>query len=238
MSQSITRQVSLTAILASVYFVLRSIPTFQMIGIGGRFTAADFLPATIALILGMWGGTVSVVIGTVLAYSMTPPVFFGLDFLPAMVNVVVISLIVSKHINAARILYLTVLLAFLASPYSLPFGYAFIPFVWLHIIALAVLFSPLPNSVSIWLQSEGRKTTLAVLLLALIGTMAQHLTGGLLYELVAGRIGGIAPTAFTRFWQIIFWVYPFERGLIVTFSTVVATVTQRSLHQMRMQSRH
>jgi len=238
MSQSITRQVSLTAILASVYFVLRSIPTFQMIGIGGRFTAADFLPATIALILGLCGGTVSVVIGTVLAYSMTPPVFFGFDFLPAVVNVVVISLIVSKRINAARILYLTVLLTFLASPYSLPFGYAFIPFVWLHIITLAILLSPLTNSVSIWLQSEGRKITLAVLLLALVGTMAQHLTGGLLYELVAGRIGGISPAAFTRFWQIIFWVYPFERGLIIIFSTVVASLTQRSLRQMRRQSRY
>ena len=236
-SQSKTRRVSLTAILAAIYFVLRSIPTFQMIGIGGRFTAADFLPTTIALIVGLLGGTISVAVGTVLAYSMTPPVFLGLDFLPAMVNVAVVSLIASKRINAARILYLGVLLVFLVSPYSLVFGYGFIPFVWLHIIALLVLFSPLSKSMSEWLQSEGRKTTVAILLLALVGTMAQHLTGGLLYELAAGKIGGITPAAFAKFWEIIFWIYPVERALIIVFSTAIATVTQRSLRQMRTQFR-
>ena len=230
-----SREVSRGAILAAVYFVLRSIPTFQMIGIGGRFTAADFLPTTIALIAGLLGGTISVAVGTVLAYSMTPPVFLGLDFLPAMVNVAVVSLILSKRIYIARILYLGVLLLFVVSPYSLVFGYEFIPFVWLHIIALFVLFSPLSKSTSAWLQSGGRRTTMGILLLAFVGTMAQHLTGGLLYELVLGKIGGVTPANFAKFWELIFWIYPVERVLITVFSTAIATVTQRSLRQMRRQ---
>jgi len=235
--QSTSREVTLTAILAAFYFVLRSIPTFQMIGIGGRFTAADFLPTTIALITGPFGGTISVVVGTVLGYSITPPVFLGLDFLPAVTNVVVVSLIVSRRINAARIIYLGLLLLFLVSPYSLMFGYGTIPFTWLHIIALLALFSPLSKTTSRWMRNGGRKTAVGILLLALVGTMAQHLTGGLLYELVAGRIGGITPANFARFWAIIFWIYPLERSLIIVFSTAIAIVAQRSLRQMRSQFR-
>lgn len=233
MSPQRTRQVSLAAILAAIYFVLRSIPTFQMVGVAGRFTAADFLLTTIALIAGGWGA-ISVIIGTVLSYSITPPVFFGLDFLPAVSNILVVSLILSKRLNTSRFIYSVILLTFLMSPYSLTFGYGAIPYAWLHVFALVVLLSPLPHYASVWLRNGGRKQVLAILVLGLTGTMIQHLVGGLLYELTAGIIGGITPDAFHRFWQVIFWVYPIERCLIVASSTLIAVVAERSLRQTRM----
>jgi len=204
-----------------------------MVGIAGRFTAADFLLTTIALIAGGWGG-VSVVIGTILSYSMTPPVFLGLDFLPAVSNVLIVSLIISKRFNVSRLIYFGVLFIFLLSPYSLAFGYGLIPFAWLHIVALVVLLSPFPQHACAWLERIGGRRTIAILLLALIGTMLQHLVGGLLYELTTGVIGGITPDAFHKFWQIIFWIYPFERSLIIAFSTMIAVVVEKSLRQKRI----
>jgi hypothetical protein len=59
--------------------------------------------------------------------------------------------------------------------------------------------------------------------------------GGLLYEFSVGFIGGIGPDIFVGFWKVIFWVYPIERLLIITFSTIIAVAVAKSVHLMNMQ---
>ncbi len=224
-----TRQVTLAASFAAVYFVLRSIPTFQMVGISSRFTTGDFLLTTIALLGGFWSGTLSVLIGTILAYGVRPPIFFGLDFLPGIVNVSIAALLLSGRLRAARGIYIASFFAFVLSPYSLLFGYAYVPYTWLHILALVVLLSPIPAKIPSWVNTMGARQIAAVGLLAFEGTMGQHLVGGLLYELAAGLVGGIGPSNFEDFWRVIFWLYPTERLLIVVFSSIIAIALYRSL---------
>jgi hypothetical protein len=67
--------------------------------------------------------------------------------------------------------------------------------------------------------------------LAFIGTMAQHLMGALLFELSLGVVGGMSPAAFAGIWRIIFFVYPIERLVIVTFSTILAVAIFRSFQR-------
>ncbi len=226
-----TRQITLAAALGAVYFVLRSIPTFQMIGISGRFTAGDFLLTTIALVAGLWSGALSVIIGTVLAYALRPPLFFGLDFLPALVNVAIAALLLSNRHRIAQAIYLVVFIGYLASPYSLLFGYVYIPYTWLHIVALVLLLSPIVARIPRWLACGGPRQLAAMALLAFVGTMGQHLTGGLLYEFAVGFIGGIGPSNFRAFWRLIFWFYPLERLVIVALSTVMAVGIYRSIRR-------
>lgn len=230
-SKSRTRQVTLAAVFAAIYFVLRTIPTFQMVGISGRFTAGDFILTSIALIAGPWSGIVSVFVGTVLAYGVRPPLFLGLDFLPATINVLVASLLLSNRQTIARTIYAILLVAFVASPYSLLIGYVFVPYAWLHIVALIVMLSPVAAKIPSLIASTGARQVAAISLLAFFGTMAQLLTGGILYEATAGFIGGISPTSFREFWRVIFWLYPGERLLIVAFSTFIATALLRALRQ-------
>jgi hypothetical protein len=229
MPTSRTRQITLAAVFASVYFVLRSIPTFEMVGLSSRFTAGDFMLPAIALLAGPWAGIVSVIIGTVLAYAVRPPVFFGLDFLPGTVEVMILGFILSNKRQAARAVYVIILVTFLLSPYSLLFGYAQVPYTWLHILALIILISPLVSKMSVWLMRPGLSQVLSIALLAFVGTMGQHLTGGLLYEIAAGYVGGIDPHAFQQFWRIIFWLYPIERFVIVAISTFVTVALYRAL---------
>ncbi|HKM50815.1 MAG TPA: hypothetical protein VJZ75_06525 [Candidatus Bathyarchaeia archaeon] len=59
----------------------------------------------------------SMFVGTLLAYSITHPVF-GLDF-PAAVNVSTVGLIISKRIKLGY--YLLLFFFFIVSPYSLAF---------------------------------------------------------------------------------------------------------------------
>lgn len=226
-----THQITLAAVFAAVYFVLRSVPTFQMIGISSRFTAGDFLPTSIALLCGLWSGALSVLIGTVLAYGITPPVFFGLDFLPALVNVAVAALLLSGRYRIAQGIYVTIFLGFILSPYSLLFGFGYVPYTWLHIVALILLLSPIAAKIPQWADSPGLRQVVAIGFLAFVGTLGQHLIGGLLYELAAGFVGGVSPSNFMNVWRIIFWLYPIERLLIVALSVFIALAMRRSLRK-------
>jgi hypothetical protein len=202
-----------------------------MVGISGRFTAGDFLLTAIALVAGLWSGCLSVVVGTIIAYTVNSPTFFGLDFLPALTNVLLAGLVLSNRLRAARAIYLIVWLAFLVSPYSLLFGYSYVPYVWVHTAALIVLLSPLAAKVLSWVRRNDSHQIAAVATLAFIGTMLQHLTGGLLFEITAGFIGGISPSRFKQIWSAIFWLYPVERLVIVIFSTIITVAVVRSLNR-------
>lgn len=224
-----TRQVSLAAIFAAAYFVLRSTPTFQMIGTSGRFTTGDFLLTSIALIGGLWSGVLSVLAGTIIAYAVNPPIFFGLDFLPAIINVLVVTLILSNRIRLAKITYLAVYTAFVVSPYSLLFGYGYVPYTWLHIAGLVIVMSPFAGKIPVWIERSDSHQITAVAGLAFLGTMAQHLAGGLLYEVSAGYVGGISPSHFKQVWTVIFWLYPTERLVIAAVSAAIAVPLFRSV---------
>jgi hypothetical protein len=202
-----------------------------MVGISSRFTAGDFILTSIALLCGLWSGTLSVFIGTVLAYGVRPPVFFGLDFLPALTNVAVASLLVSGRYRIARGIYGAVFLGFILSPYSLLFGFGYVPYTWLHIVALLLLLSPIATKIPRWVSSPGLRQIVAIGFLAFVGTMGQHLVGGLLYELVAGFLGGVSASDFIVYWRIIFWLYPIERLLIVAFSMFIALAVKRSMRK-------
>ena len=145
-----TRQITLAAVLAIVYLILRVVPTFSMIGISAQFTTGDFLLTSIALIAGLWSGTISVLIGTIIAYPIRPPTFLGLDFLPGVANVFIAGLLLAGKRRIAQVSYTVILVAFLASPYSLLYGYDHIPYVWLHVIALAILLSPVASRIPSW----------------------------------------------------------------------------------------
>jgi hypothetical protein len=200
-----------------------------MVGISSRFTAGDFILTSIALVCGLWSGAFSVIIGTGLAYGVRPPVFFGLDFLPALVSVALASLLIARRYRLAQAIYITILISFILSPYSLLFGVAYVPYTWLHIVALVLLLSPLAPRISAWVDSSGLRQITAVGFLAFVSTMGQHLMGGILYELAAGVIGDVKPSNFMDFWRVIFWLYPVERLLIVALSTFIALAVRRSL---------
>jgi len=89
---------------------------------------------------------------------------------------------------------------------------------WLPItVALAVLVSPLTRNLGDRFSFGSRRDLAkAVLVVAFIGTMIEHVTGGLLF---ASLFGSVA----LRSWPFIFLVYPFERAVLVLGAVVVCT---------------
>jgi hypothetical protein len=203
-----------------------------MIGLSKPFSVSDFLAPLYGIILGPYVGGLSIVIGTFLGMAMgKAPVFMGLDFLPAFVNTVAIGFLMKRKWAPVVVLNIILLLAFILNPLTSLFIGPF-PFVWLHIVALVVLISPLGRKAGQWVETLKPKfLTAGLAILAFVGTMMQHLTGNLLYEVVLGQILNVfSPSDFaTTIWPGAFIVYPWERLVLVILSVVVGVPLVKTL---------
>src|SRR5207245_7191100 len=110
-------------------------------------------------------------------------------------------------VTLASFILLFIILVFSVSPSSELFvrQYLFcppIPYYCLHIVALIILISPLAQRVPLLVKSGNyAEIAKAVAIVAFVGTMAEHLTGGILFALVVGS-GAL------KAWPLIFLFYP------------------------------
>jgi hypothetical protein len=202
---------------------------------GASFSVSDFIAPIYGILLGPYVGGVTVIIGTFLGMAMGKPVIFlGLDFLPALVNVVALGFLVRRKWWPVVALYIALFTAFLINPLTsitVDIGGIAVPFIWLHIVAFLVLLSPLGRKAGQWVETL-KPTMLAagIAILALIGTMLQHLMGNILFEtILAQPIGYIERIAYPAIWGSIFFVYPVERLALVILAVIVGTPVVRVL---------
>jgi len=234
-----TKIIAIMSIFTAIYAILRIIPTVPMIGASGAsFSLSDIVAPLYGLILGPYIGGLSVIIGSLIAFFGKPPVFLGLDFLPATVAAVSLGLLIKRKWVPVIALNVGLLVAFLLHPntsifVSIPLSDITIPlpFAWLHLVALIVLISPLGRKAVEWVSTfTATKAATGIAIMFFIGTMMQHLTGNLLFETVmAYPIGGIAVAAYPGIWASIFFVYPIERAALVVLGTIVGTPLLRVL---------
>ncbi len=218
------RKLTLTAALAATYTIFRAIPISKLIGISGSITAAGMVAPVIGVLLEPSYGVAAVFIGTMIASFLpwNPLKFYGLDFLPGALNVALVSLVVRGKRAEGVLMYLFVIGLFIINPFTtvfvgIPFLSPPVPYLWLHIIALIVLVSPFSKNLAGRLGSWNyRGLAKVVLILALTGTMIEHLTGGILFATVVG------PGAL-KAWPAIFVVYPIERAILVLGALFVCT---------------
>jgi hypothetical protein len=234
-----TKLIAIISIFTALYAILRIIPTVPMIGASGAsFSLSDIVAPLYGLILGPYVGGLSVFIGSLIAFFGKPPVFLGLDFLPATVAAVSLGLLLKRKWIPVIVLNLVLLLAFLLHPNTSVFVNAPLidiqiplPFAWLHIIALLILILPLGRKAVEWVRtSPATKAATGIALLFFIGTMMQHLMGNLLFETVMAQpIGGIPVEGYPDIWASIFFVYPIERAALIVLGTIVGTPLLRIL---------
>jgi len=237
--QSKAKTIMLIATLAAVYAVLRIIPTFPLVGVpGARFSASDFVASLYGVIFGPYASAFCIVIGTFIGYfAGRPPIFYGLDFVPATVNAIVVGLVMRNRRGYAILTYLLLLSLFIGHPYTqilIPvrafFGMSSstIPFVWMHIIGILVLGSPLGSRLAV-LMTKTSATSLVIgfLFTSLVGTLSQHLMGNLLYASLVLPL--LSEQARSASWTLIFWLYPIERTIIVVLSTIISVPIIRAL---------
>ncbi len=228
------RKAMLTATFAALYAIFRLIPLDRAIGIPGVITAGGVIIPVIALLLDAPFAATAVFLGTFISSfaPWNPLRFLGLDFLPGTLNVLVVSLTIRGRRVYASVLFLAVILIFTLTPYTEAFvGVRLfsppIPYYWLHLVALVILISPFSKNILQRLESKNyRSASLALAEVALIGTMLEHLTGGILSAVVFRA--GIVP-----FWPIIYLWYPGERIVITALATLIGVPIALNTSQIR-----
>jgi hypothetical protein len=233
-----TKRITLTASLASLYIIPRTIPLDRLIGISGSITFSGIITPVLGVFLAPSYGIFAVFVGTIIAAFIPGSAgtlkFGGLDFLGGALNVAVISLLVRGRRTEATLMYVATLGLFVINPNtelfvgnnfpSLPVPFQWfrlpsppIPYLWLHLVALAVLVSPLTRNLRDSFSFGARRELVkAVLIVAFVGTMLEHVMGGILF---ASLFGSVAQ----RSWPFIFLVYPFERAVLVLGAVLVCT---------------
>jgi hypothetical protein len=178
-------------------------------------------------------------IGTFLAMAMgRPVVFMLLDFLPATVSAVSLGLLIKKKWIHAIGLNVILLAAFFIHPltsvfvdYSIGSTTVSLPFAWLHIVALALLISPLGRKAAQWVKTNNTtRIATGIAIMFFVGTMMQHLMGNLLYETILARpLGNIPVASYPANWLVVFPLYPIERLVLVALAVVVGAPLLRVL---------
>ena len=231
-----TKAIAAIAIFSALYAALRIIPTVPMIGTGATFHLSDILAPLFGILLGPYVGGISIIIGTFAAIGINPSsvTFFGLDFLPAFVVAVSLGFLVRRKWLPVVILNAALLVGYAVNPLtsnfiSTPWGT--VPYLWMHIAAFIVLLSPLGRKAGQWIGNAKTVTiTAGFAILAFMGTMMQHLTGGILYEVVLGQLTQTVQTsAYPGIWSFVFYIYPWERLALIIGAVLVGVPVTRIL---------
>ena len=224
-----TQQTAILVMFTALYIVLRFVPFSTIIGTSGGFlSVSDFLAPIYGILLGPYLGGLSVLFGNFAAIGMGRTVsFFGLDFLPDFMAAISTGFLYQhKRSTWALVVALNAALLgiFLLNPLTSIFVFS-VPFAWMHIAAFVVLLTPLSFMAAKWLQTvDYRKIAFGVAIFAFIGTMIQHLTGNILFEVVLGQVTTSIPAAaYPAIWTSVFFVYPVERLILIISAVLVGT---------------
>lgn len=224
-----TKQTAMLVMFTALYIVLRFVPFSTIIGTtGGFLSVSDFLAPIYGILLGPYLGGLSVIFGNFAAIGMGRTTsFFGLDFLPDFMAAISAGFLYQHKRSTWTVvvaLNAALLMIFFLNPLTSVFVFSF-PFAWMHITAFVVLLTPLSFTAAKWLQTvDYRKTAFGVTIFAFIGTMIQHLTGNILFEVVLGQVTKSIPAvAYPGIWTTVFFVYPVERLILITSAVLVGT---------------
>ena len=216
-----TKQIAFVAVFAALQAVLSSLPYTITIGVSGQITLGVIGAPLIGILLGPYLGGLGVLIGSLIGVFVNPAgAFFGFfSVLPPSLGAVGAGFTMQKRGYVPGAVILVSLLAFYAHPY----GRASLFYPWLHIIAIvvALVSTQLKGWVSNSLNIQ--KLSLTIPVAAFVGTLTDHMFGsalGIWYY-------NIPPTV----WDLIMFVYPLERIVVVIATSLIGVPLLYSLHK-------
>jgi hypothetical protein len=223
--------VAAAAVFSAIYSILGLIPVSAYIGVGSFLTFREVLSPLAGMLFGPLVGGFSMLLGNGLDIALGKPVVFDfLDFIPDFTAAVVAGFVFTGRRKAAVALPLLLLAWYSLDPLSAAFvdvGGLEVPFVWMHLSAVALL------SVALVLESKGKIAKLGLPFVgatALASTMTAHISGSIVYENVLVRINEVMTYGnLQASWVLIFYAYPAERALFTLLGTVIAVPVLKSV---------
>lgn len=225
-----TSVVASAGVLAALYAILGLIPISRLVGISSFITFREALSPLIGMLLGPVGGF-AIFIGVILDFGFgRPVVFLGFDFLIDMAAALTAGFAFTGRRKAALILPAALIAIFLANPTSAYFvevGSIEVPFVWMHVLSVGIL------AVALNLESRGKIQRLSWIFVGstmFASTMAGHITGGILTEIVYLDQGFLFQSgSIGAYWSAVFFLYPVERVFLTIVGTAISLPVLRAI---------
>jgi len=221
-----TIEVAFMAVFAALQAVLSLIPLSFTIGVSGEITLGVVGGALIGILLGPLIGGLAVLIGSFIGVMLNPAgAIFGIfSVLPPFFGAIGSGCIKIKKGYIAGAIVLVSLLVF----YAHPFGRGALFYPLLHIIAMIIAFSPLAYMAGKTFDSpQLAKPILGIIVASFVGVLTDHITGsaiGIWYY----------PFLTPDKWYAIAFVYPVERLVALTLSTIIAVPLYSSLKKAKL----
>jgi uncharacterized membrane protein len=227
-----TKSLALTVVFAALYATLSFLPLFPLIGAQGKFIqAGNVLAPLMGIVLGPWLGVFAIAVGGSIDAFLPQTGSFGpLSFLPHLATALCGGLLYNNKRWVCGAAYSLLIVAFAFYPVVGP-AWLWPLFLWLHVVGLALMFSPLQPKANRFIREDKEVPRLALgfgvtsFLAALFG----HAVGTLMFEATYWPILIDEVEAWLFNWQALTLLYPIERGLIAVFSTAIGVGVLRAL---------
>jgi len=226
-----TKNIASTACFAALYIVFSLWNLFPVIGTEGKWINAAVVTAPLfGIILGPYLGVLAITIGGVAGafFQITGP-FGPLSFVPHAAAAFCSGTLTIKRQKVCAVTNALFLVLFVFFPAIGP-GWLWPPVIWLDLIGLIVLASPLQSKAISALNESSSSVRLVfgVAVTCLTATLFGHVVGNILFEAIYLQVNSSIDFWRTT-WQGLTFLYPIERGFITLTATLVGTPLVKTL---------
>lgn len=221
------KSVALIASFAPWYTVMSMWKIFPVIGLPGKFISGSaFISPVFGLVLGPEIGFLAVAVGGLINLSIGSLGVFGpLSFLPHAAAALYAGMLNRGRRALCTAVYLLLFLLFAFYPEVGPF-WLWPHMLWLHVVALLALASPLQPKATSWLLSaeSSEKLATGVCFTAFTSLLFGHVVGCVVFEVMHWQ------TINQPLWQLLTFQYAFERVTMTLVATLIGAPLIKALN--------
>ena len=227
------KNIALIAVFAPWYTIFTLWPLFPVIGASGSFiTMAVIMAPLIGIILGPYLGVLSVAVGGIILLSLghIGGPFGPLSFVPHAATTFCSGMLYNGKRMTCAVIYAFLLVVFALYPVVGP-AWLYPYFIWMHIVGLVILVSPL-QSKAVEQTHEYTKSlglTFGVGIISLTAALFGHIVGDIMFEAIYWPNLISSVDAWKNTWQLLAWVYPLERVIIAIAAALIGTALIKAL---------
>jgi uncharacterized membrane protein len=224
-----TKDLALASIFTALYVVFGLLKISPIIGLPGQaITAAALVAPIMGILLGPYVGALATLLGGTIGFYVT---WFPLPSLFSGTCAALCSGLLYKGKRVVAFLIYFLLFVFLAFYPVIGPAWLFPTYVWLQLLAMIVLASPLQSWAVKKLGSGNRSSLLSALFLTcLISTMLGQIAGTLTFEVIMTP----DPRFFLGNWMTTMLYYPVERVIIAFGAALMGVPLLKVLERTNM----
>jgi len=229
----VAKKVALVAVFAPWYTIFTFWPLFPVIGGSGTFiTMALIMAPLIGIILGPYLSGLSIAIGGIIGLStgQVRGPFEPLSFLPHAATAFCSGMLYNGKRMTCAVTYAFLLVVFALYPVVGP-GWLYPYFIWMQIIGLIVLVSPLQSKAveQIHEYTNPLELTFGVGITSFTAALFGHVVGDIMFEAIYWPNLISRVDDWKSLWQLLAWVYPIERLMIAITAAFIGTALIKAL---------